>query len=810
MRCEDSERESLPERDKQVELLAPAGGPEALIAAVNNGADAVYLGLGSLNARRGAANFDLASLAEGARFAHLRGVRVYLTANVVVLPSELPSALKLVDEAWCAGVDAVIVQDLGLLRAIRTSLPHVRIHASTQIDVMNPDGVMALAQAGASRVTLARELSLEAIRACAATGVEIESFVHGAICYSYSGQCLMSSMIGRRSANRGLCAQPCRLTYDLVDPRGVTVATPGRHLLSPKDMAGIEHLPRLIEAGVASLKIEGRMKAPEYVAIVTSVYRAALDRALAHPDDYQVLPAEWERLEEAFNRGLTAGYLTGERGGALMSYTRPNNRGVRVGRIGRVADGEATIELERALDPADTLEVWTGSGRFAQTAGPLAVRGAAVASAPAGSEVTFRPEQHVSPGDRVFRVANAALLNAARRTFTGPGGIDHRAAEVDFDVRVRIGLPLAIAATSAGVTVAAEGVDVSPARTKPITAEEIVEHIGRLGGSGYRAGDWKIDLDASAGLGYSALHALRREVLARLDAARLAPWSGRALAEPGVPALPSPAVMPASSPELVATAWSEEVAAAALRAGADRALVRTFVGQTPPAGELAPLLPRVVWPAEASGYDAMLQHDGLTVGNLGLLHRAALQGSAPHADWPLNVLNAHAAAELRERGAAFVWASPELSGRQLAELAAASPVPVGCVVWGRLELMVAEQCVLQAAGECSRRCASCARRAGWWHLRDQKGYEFPVTTDPTGRSHVMNSVTLDLVRALDEIVAAGVAAVRLDFSNESPERAAEVTRGVRAALASVTSGEPAPERPLVEPSTSGHFYRGLL
>lgn len=810
MRCPVSERESLPDLHTQVELLAPAGGPDALLAAVNNGADAVYLGLGALNARRSATNFDLASLAEGARFAHLQGARVYLTANVVVLPDELAAALQLVDEAWAAGVDAVIVQDLGLLRAIRLALPHVRIHASTQIDAMNPDTVTALAEAGVSRVTLARELSLGAIAACAATGVEIETFVHGAICYAYSGQCLMSSMIGRRSANRGLCAQPCRLTYDLIDQQGTAVATPGRHLLSPKDMAGIAHLPQLVAAGVRSLKIEGRMKAPEYVAIVTSVYRAALDRALSRPDDYQVLPTEWERLEEAFNRGFTAGYLTGERGAALMSYTRPNNRGVRVGRIGRAGSGEATIALERALDPADTLEVWTGSGRFAQTAGPLSVAGVPVTHAPAGSEAAFRPEQRVSAGDRVFRVANDALLQAARRTFSGPSLAERGAIDVDFEVRARLDQPLRVVARAAGHVVKAEGALVTPARTKAITAEEIVEHVGRLGGSGYRAKDWSIDLDANAGLGYSALHALRREALEMLDAARLEPWEGRVLAHPTVPQLPAPQPRHTGRPELVVTAWSAEVAAAAARAGADRVLLRSFGARPSVDAEMDRLLPRVVWPAESLAYDGLLGNDRVTVGNLGLLHRGAARGTAVHADWPLNTLNAQTAAQLRDMGAAFVWASPELSGRQLAGLAAASPVPVGCVIWGRLELMVAEQCVLQAAGECSRRCASCARRTGWWRLRDQKGYEFPVTTDPSGRSHVMNSVTLDLVRALDEIVATGVAAVRVDFSNETPARAAEVIRGVRGALTAVVSGAGAPERPLVEPSTSGHFYRGLL
>ncbi len=794
---------------RAVELLAPAGGPDALVAAVNNGADAVYLGLGELNARRSAANFDLESLAEAARFAHLRDARVYLTANVVVLPQEIGPALTMIADAWAAGVDAVIVQDLGLLRALRTSLPEVRIHASTQIDAMNPDGVQALAEAGVSRVTLARELSIDGIAACAATGIEVESFVHGAICYCYSGQCLMSSMIGRRSANRGMCAQPCRLTYDLLDLDGEVVATPGRYMLSPKDLAGIAHLPGLIGAGVRALKIEGRMKSPEYVAVVTGVYRSALDRALARPGEYRVTPSEWEMLEEAFNRGFTHGYLTDERGESLMSYTRPNNRGVLIGRVAATSPGTASIGLERALDPADTLEVWTRSGRFAQTAGALTVDGSAVASAPAGSVVTLATERAVSAGDRVFRVANDALLHAARRTFTGPAVADHRSTSVRFAVRVRVGEPLRLVARAGEATAEAEGPVVTVARTKAITADEIVEHVGRLGGSGYRAQDWDIDLDAAAGLGFSALHAARRAALERLDALRLEPWTGRAHVVPVVPALAAPAPRP-REPELVVTVWADEAAAACREAGADRVLLRVF---GPPSGsepaDVEPLLPRVAWPAEVPAYDAWLGSGRVSAGNIGMLRRAAARG-AVEADWPLNVLNAHAAAQVHDMGADLVWASPELSGRQLAALAASSPVPVGCVVWGRLELMVAEQCVLMAAGACGRRCASCPRRSGWWRLRDQKGYEFPVTTDVSGRSHVMNSVTLDLVRALDEIVAAGVAAVRVDLTDESPARAAEVVRAVRSALTAVVGGAGAPVRPLAEPSTSGHFYRGLL
>lgn len=801
-----AEREPLTESHNHVELLAPAGGPEALVAAVNNGADAVYLGLPDLNARRGAANFDLTSLEEAARFAHLRGARVYLTANVVVLEAELASALQMIEKAWEAGVDAVIVQDLGLLRALRESLPHVRVHSSTQIDAMNPEAVAALAKAGASRVTLARELSFDGIAACAATGVEVETFVHGALCYCYSGQCLMSSLIGRRSANRGLCAQPCRLPYELLGPNGEVADVPGRYLLSTRDLAGIAHLPELIAAGVRALKIEGRMKSPEYVAVVTGVYRAALDRALADPSGYGVPPAEWDMLEEAFSRGFTDGYLTGKRGAELMSYTRPNNRGVLLGRIVSAEGRSVRLALERALDPEDTLEVWTRSGRFAQPAGRLSADGRQLTVAPAGSTVQLTLEEPASAGDRVFRVANAALLRAARRTFTGASASDLRAVPVAFDVRVRVGQPLRIGVVAAGTSVELEGEVVAEARTKAISADDVIEHVGRLGGSGYSAESWSIDLDAGAGLGFSALHNLRRQALDQLDALRLRQWTERTAAHVQLPKLPAAAPR-ADAPALVATVWDEAAAEACLSAGADRVLMRVFGPPTAVSlpDRVQPLLPRIVWPDEVARYAGWLGGD-IVAGNLGTLASAT---GRVEADWPLNVVNPYAAAELAEMGAAFVWASPELSGRQLAALVREAPVPVGFVIWGRTELMVAEQCVLQAAGACGRRCASCARAKSWWRLRDQKGYEFPVTTDPSGRAHIANSVTLDLVRALPEIVAAGVSAVRLDFTDESPQRMRGVISGVRAALDSAVRGGTAATEPLVSPSTSGHFYRGL-
>ena len=800
-----------PVSPRDAELLAPAGNEAALIAAVNNGADAVYVGLRELNARRGADNLDLEGLERACRFAHLRGVRVYLTANILIMPEELPSALTMVDAAWAAGIDAVIVQDLGLMRALRQVLPEVRLHASTQINAHAPDTVEALAALGVSRVTLSREVSLAGLAAIVeASPVEVESFVHGALCYCYSGQCLMSSAIGGRSANRGLCAQPCRLPYTLVGEHG-EAAVPGRHLLSPKDLAGIEHLPTLIRSGVAALKIEGRMKAPEYVAVVTHVYRAALDRALATPDTFAVTDAEWALLDEVFSRGFTDGYLIGDSGNDLMSYQRPNNRGVLVGRVTAVGDSWVELALERALDAEDTIEIWTGQGRTGQRVGELTVDGQMRSSAPAGSRVRLELSGRVADGDRVFRVANAGMLAAARRTFEGSGVTEVRATPVVLGAELHSGEPLRVTATAGGASASAEGPLVEPARTKAVTLDEVVDHIGRLGGSGYTAERWDINLDHGVGIGFSALHHARRDALAALDAARLRPWAGRAPRNPVLPQLPAPARR-ATHADVVVSVPDLERARVALQAGAGSALLRVTaadeIGALPDRVEA--LLPRIATGDESAVLLGWARAGTrVTAGTLGAIRNAAALGAKVAADWTLNAANAWSAAALRDLGAGMVWASPELSGRRLKAFAEASPVPVGALAFGRLELMVAEHCVLRAIGPCDRRCDRCARRAGRWVLRDQKGYEFPVTTDRSGRARIANSVTLDLTRALDEVLAAGVSAVRIEITDEPVAEVARVVRTVVGAVASVAAGLAPPSDPVVSPATSGHFFRGV-
>ena len=571
-----------------VELLAPAGSMAALHAAVSAGADAVYLGMEAFNARRGADNFTPETLAEACAYAHLRGARVYVTMNVAVLPEEVRAALDAARQAYRAGVDAFIVQDIGLAAALREALPAVRLHISTQMNTHNVAGIEAAARLGASRVTLARELSLGEIellaREAADRGMEVETFAHGALCVCYSGQCFMSSLIGGRSANRGMCAQACRLPYELrAGAEGEALPAPGEHLLSPRDLCSIDLLPELVRAGAASLKLEGRMKSPDYVHAVTSVYRAVLDRVLAAAaspqraadrDALRATDEERRVLAEAFSRGFTTAYLEGERGNDIMSYGRPNNRGVLVGRVASVRDGKAAISAQRELACGDVLEFWTKRGHFAYTLDEVRLDRA-------GNVVT-EPDRPVGKGDRVFRVRSAADAFA-------DDAMEPRIA-VAGRVRMRLGEPLRMefcvadderrrardgrALEAVGV---AEGPEMEPARTKAVAAEDVRAHVDRLGTSPYRLESLDIDLDEGVGVGFSLVHRIRAAALEDLTRQLTEPWSDR---EDGAPRIrPSAsrgkAARPAPAREclVVALATNPACARVAKRAGADAVYV---------------------------------------------------------------------------------------------------------------------------------------------------------------------------------------------------------------------------------------------
>ena len=396
------------------ELLAPAGGLDQMLAAVAAGADAIYAGLGGFNARVSAHGFTDDEFVRGCAVAHAHGVRVYVTLNVFVFDDELSDAVALGAHALELGADALIVADVGLACALRTAIPGVEIHLSTQAGVHSEGAVrLAADELGVERVTTARELTVDEIAALCATGVPIEVFCHGAICIGYSGACEFSALRRGRSAMRGDCTQPCRLAYDLVDEAGQSVvAVEGDRLLCPHDYLGIAHLPELVDAGVASLKIEGRMKNPDYVFNVVRVWRRALDMLRDGAWDPGTVEELERELGRSFNRGFTDAYLRGRSGAELMSFERAINQGVRVGRLVAVGHEEVTVELDAAVAAGDTLEIRFYPGvdarpdvpkRWPQVPCPV--------DAAAGKRVVVHCKRKVDTGCEVYLIRSAGVLD---------------------------------------------------------------------------------------------------------------------------------------------------------------------------------------------------------------------------------------------------------------------------------------------------------------------------------------------------------------------------------------------------------------
>lgn len=816
---------------KNVELLAPAGNMECLHAAVKAGADAVYLGAGHFNARRGADNFSLENLAEACDYAHLRGVKIYLTLNTVVLPSELPDALELARQAYRYGVDAFIVQDIGISIELSRIMSDAEVHVSTQMNIHDEDGLRAAAALGATRVTLARELSLAEIarlhELAEELGVELESFAHGALCICYSGQCFMSSLVGGRSANRGRCAQACRLPYELHN-RALrkTLDAPGEHLLSPKDLCTANLIPELLQAGVASLKIEGRMKSPEYVQAVVGVYRAVIDRVEAAvardgidsvvASDVPELRAseeEMNTLSEAFSRGFTTAYLKGKRGNEIMSYGRPNNRGVFVGRVAKVREGLVFIDPETELHAGDLIEFWTNRGHFVHAIGEFKTDRA--------GRVFFPVERAVGKGDRVFRVRNAEAA------FVDDDKLPSVA--VSAHAELHIGQPalLTFTADAGSASVTVEGPEVEAARTKAITEEEVREHIDRMGTTPFYLSSLEIDMDEGVGMGFSVLHKLRARAAEELQGAILAQYHARKLER-----TPSRAFAPVVRKgwcKVAVLATNPACARAAKRAGADLIYVpaanyrrgeAVIAGQLSETAEQAgypkqciPVLPTVSQmfdEEKRNGFDIWKRVKAdkpVMVENLGQLLHATEMGAAPEVGPHIPVTNKLDLQAMADLGAQRVWLSPELSLVQIEELGDMAPMPLGLTIMGQTELMVTEHCLLMSQGPCNQECAECARRKSPHFLKDRKGYEMPVITDCTGRSHLYNAVQMDVAHLMPEIIGAGVSTVLVDTTLMNVKEATEkVARAVRARDIAQKDGNKVAK---AEGATSGHLFRGV-
>ncbi|MBM7854788.1 putative protease [Desulfohalotomaculum tongense] len=838
------------------ELLAPAGSWEALVAAVQNGADAVYLGGQAFNARQSAANFDNEQLAQAVRYCHVRGVKVYVTVNIIIADEELTAALKFLQYLYNIGVDAVILQDLGLARLAKKMLPELPLHASTQMTVHNTPGVELLQQWGFKRVVLSREVSGQGISSIKKkTGADLEVFVHGALCVCYSGQCLMSSLIGGRSGNRGRCAQPCRLQYRLVDRRGRPLVDPagaGEYLLSPRDLNLSEYIPQLIEAGVNSFKIEGRMKRPEYVATVTRVYRELIDQTLAE-GRVNVTPRQARDLEQIFNRDFTTGYFLGSPGKELMSYKRPNNRGVLLGRVKGFKKGSDLVEisLQEPLQVGDGIEVWvTRGGRKGVEVSRIIHKNKQVKSAPAGSIVWIPIPGQVGPGDRIFKTHDAQLIQRAKISYTSSKEI--RKIPLKFTVRVKVGQPLYMKAEDPqGIVVEARSPEVGQqAEKRPLTGEILKSQLDRLGNTPFALGELNCDITGEVMFPLRVINELRRRVVEKLEQKRSRVndrpvLDDREFEKRLRKQLDTAARHPQCRGKTKLAVNVTELAAlqAAVDAGADVVYfggesyrskkpvtledIKKAAGLCAGRGvEFILSTPRIMQDDELQRFSRFMEQalpyvQGVLVGNLGLLKNlSSRQYKGLVADFALNVYNKSSAARLAELGAARVTLSPELTMAQIKDFALRSPLPLETIVHGALPLMVTEYCALgslmgglTAENKCSGPCSK--HTCG---LKDRRGVIFPIEVDRFCHMHVFNSRELCLIEDVGPLAAAGISTLRVEAGIMEPGRVAAVVRAYRRVLGMYPLKEwketaAAAKEELEQYSvgfTKGHYYRGVI
>jgi putative protease len=828
----------------KLELLAPAGDWDSLLAALAAGADAVYLGGQQFNARRAAPNFDQKALQAAAELLRLHRKRLYVTVNTLINDTELGPALDYLVALYNMGVDAVIIQDLGLIRLARRYLPDLPLHASTQMTVHNSEGAQFLKELGLKRVVLARELSRDEVgQIAAATGIEIEVFVHGALCVCYSGQCLFSSMVGGRSGNRGRCAQPCRMEYQWIH-NGRPTPTNGSHLLSPKDLALIALIPELDRAGVAALKIEGRMKRPEYVYGVVKAYRRCLDRYTAAPEEFQVTAEELRKLEETFNRGFTTGYFDNKRNAALINAKRPNNRGVFVGRVGVVdqATGRLRLKLEADLAVGDQVEAWvTRGGRQTATIAALTCQGQPTPAATAGSVVEFTIDSKVYPGDRLFKVFSRRLADETRQAIAG----DNPALKLACDVtaRGRKDQPLQVVyRDQAGREGSAVTQDVlALARNRPLTEAVLREHLGRLGNTPYRLKTLDVDLSPDLMVSFSALNQARREAIDRLRQAGLAPYRP-AIRVSVTPTRPGPTGRRPTRQGPVLSVWAGDLESVSAAASGGAALI--YVGGEELTGfrwtedrlvralelahesdvRLVMALPRLNPESQRDLWRYYLNlllevaEDGILLSDLGVLHLLRESERPLYLNYSLNFFNSSALRLPDYPALRQIAVSPELTLKQISALdRGTDQISLEALAHGPLELMVSAYCPVNTFNNSDEPCQRLCK-TGRFALRDRLNLDFPVYMDQFCRMHLLNSQDHCLYDDLGQLAGSGLDTLRLELKTYPAAQVAVITRAYQKRLKQFAAGIP-PENPqplLAEFKrlssrglTKGHYFRGV-
>ncbi len=754
-----------------VELLAPVGIMESLHAAVQNGANAVYLGGKLFNARQYASNFDYEELKEAVSYAHLRGVKVYVTANILVDNTEMERVIDYIKFLYEIDVDGIIVQDLGLASLIRIFFPDLDIHGSTQMTINNLAGAEFLRQMGFTRVVLARETPIDEIKYIHQnTPIELEAFIHGALCVSYSGQCLMSSMIGGRSGNRGKCAQPCRMPSTLVDEKGNPIVEwDKRHVLSPKDLNTLEDIEEIINSGIISLKIEGRMKRPEYVATVVSNYRKALDEGSKNLNS-----EDKKDVEQIFNRGFTKGLMFGDFGKSFISFDRPDNRGILVGKVVNVDKYKVSILLEEDVESGDGLEFEASKGEYIGIKAPF--------DGKKGTRIVLDKPGFIAKDSLVYKTSSIKLLNNAKASYE-----DEKIKNpINMEVNISIGEnpKLMIMYKDKMVTVVSDKI-VEKSERVSLSKEKIIDQLSKLGDTTYILNNININLDENVYLPVSVLNLLRREGVEKLDELvkninKRKPVNKGTYEEKKkkffrfekkdkdiqnnisvrVNGINQFNQLDLNKLDRIYLGFHE---------GLEKVVRKVKEHQK----EVFLWTDKILYQRELDNISKIIEPieryiDGVSVSNLGSLKYIKDRFNLKiHGDIGLNVFNSFTLDYLKDMGLESITLSPELNLTQIKKIEEQSNAFTEAIVYGYLPVMVTKHCPMSLVKGCKndKGCGNCAFAKGYG-IKDRVGATFYMDRRE-GFSNIYNSVPLMVIDSLKQIYGSGISMARLDFTIET-------------------------------------------
>jgi putative protease len=793
------------------ELLSPAGNWECARAAVANGADAIFFGLPRFNARMRADNFTAEDLPELMRFLHSHGVKGYCAFNVLIFTSELADAETQLRKLEAAGVDAVIIQDLGLARMVKQLAPGLRLHASTQMTITSPEGLELANSLGIDQAVLARELSLrelERFQANDKPDVPLEVFVHGALCVAYSGQCLTSESLGRRSANRGECAQACRMPYEMIVDGELKDLGDKRYLLSPQDLAAVQEIPRLIELGIRSFKIEGRLKTPEYVAAVTRVYRKAIDAALADKDLSEIITEEDRyELEMTFSRGLYSGWMHGVNHQELVGAYYGKKRGYYVGVVRSVA--RDAIELEEIPD-----HLKNGDGVVFENLQDTNNEQGGRIYGQHGNWIEF---QHgrlstdlIAPGTRIFKTGDQALEQRLRQTFQGDIPL-RKKQPLDLIISGKAGEPLVIEVKDQGVKVTSN-IMLEQALQRPLTQETLQNQLGRLGGTPFELGTLELHLEGNVILPVSELNRMRRSLVsADLKFIGSAPVQRtpstrsvtQMLAEVGSQVSAEHGTADAS-PSLHILCRDQQQIEAALEAGVahlyvDFEDVRQYADAVKYVKENSSTriylaTPRIQKSGEAGIFKLISRAEphGVLIRNLGAIAFFRDAGIPITGDFSLNVANPLTADFLKQTGLERLTISYDLNIDQvLALIEGAPPSWFEITLHQHMPMFHMEHCAFAAFlsegtdfTNCGRPCEKHKVR-----LRDRVGMEHPLKADVGCRNTLFNAVPQTGAQYFNGLMQTGLRHYRVELLEQTKDESLRIIRTYQSLLASQRGGE---------------------